>query len=1004
MEPVRTSFSRHRVTAALIAMATVIAACTSSPAATETTADTATTTVAGDVDGSVTPDTTPNETTEPATSDQGGAVDPVPRTSVVEPDAGGLPSLAEIDPEIVLGTLDNGLQYFIRRNDNPGARVEMRLAIDAGSGLQNDDQGGGAHFLEHMLFNGTERFPENELIAVLRSFGAGFGADINAYTSYDETVYQLTMPTADPAVVSTGLDVLQQWLTAATIDPAQVEAERGVVLDEWRGSAQSVNGRLFDQVQSLFLDGSPYEGRRTIGTDGEISATTDGPLREFYDHWYRPDNAAVAVVGDIDPGTIEQQLIERFAPTVARGDAPERPDLVVDPSAEARALVFDDPDVSEGFAFVTLPVARDLSGPREAIVQRDILQDLAFEIIGTRLGNDALRGDAPFDDASVDGSGFVRLLDAPEIYVSADGADLEASTQAVLDEYERVRRFGFTPAEVARAVAARRSSAQVTYDGRDSRQDASYADEYVRHFLEDESLPTGQRWFDYVTAVLDRATPETIAYMFTQRFETAGAHIFVAVPSDEAGEVPAAEAFVAQAESVGERRLEPRPDESAVGDQLMDRPEPAAVADRQQLADGGAISFVAPTVLTFDNGVRVALNSTPITDGVVVLEARSPGGTAVLADADVAAAEVAASVVEGSGVGMFDPVAIEAFLSDKEVGLDATIDVFTEGFRGSSSTTDVETLFQLIHLSMTQPRVDPVTLAQYLDDQLPLAEDPSIDPNYARFKALTDARYDDRRYQLLDVADLNGIEAADVQRVFTDRFGDASDWVFSFNGDLDLAVMEDLAQRYLGTLPAAGRVEAVDYVEPPPPPGAIVETALAGEGDQASVTFLFTGPGTPDRRDDVSARLLQEVITARLTDVIREELGESYSPFAAIELTGGASPLAETFLTISTGPELVDNVSAAVLAQVADIRASGVSDTEFSSAVATIRNELELFSNEQINDEILDTLTDPAGNASFAEFENQARLLDSIGRDDLISEVRRWLPEGQYVEVRVLPR
>ena len=189
----------------------------------------------------------------------------------------------------------------------------------------------------------------------------------------------------------------------------------------------------------------------------------------------------------------------------------------------ARAVVFDDPDVSEGFAFVTLPLARDLSGSREAAVQRDIYQELAFEIIGTRLANDALRGEAPFDDAAVDGSGFVRLLDAPEILVSADGADLEASTQAVLDEYERVLRYGFTQDEVDRAVAARRSAAQVDFDGRDSRQDASYADEYVRHVLEGESLPTAQRWFDYVTAVLDRATPETLAYMFVDALRGCGA-------------------------------------------------------------------------------------------------------------------------------------------------------------------------------------------------------------------------------------------------------------------------------------------------------------------------------------------------------------------------------------------------------------------------------------------------------------------------------------------------
>ena len=983
----------RRPIAALVAAGAVLAACTTSSGVDSTARDPIPATDDGPADTGGPDDTSAPDRTTP--TGDGPLVTP--------PDPSGLPTLDD-DPTIVTGTLDNGMRYLVRQNDNPGSRVDMRLAIDAGSALQTVDQGGGAHFLEHMLFNGTEEFPENELIAVLRSFGAGFGADVNAYTSYDETVYELTMPTQDPAVVATGLDVLEQWLTSATIDPAQVEAERGVVLDEWRTSAQSANGRVFDAIQAFFLDGSPYENRRPIGTDAEISATTSEPLRAFYDDWYRPDNAAVVVAGDIDPDAIEEQIVERFAPVSARGDSPERPELVVEPADEPRAVVFDDPDLAEGFAFVTLPLARDVGGAVEAVRQREIYDALAFDIIATRLADDALRGDAPFDSASVDDSGFVRLLDAPEIYVSADGADIEASTQAILDEYERVRRFGFTQAEVDRAVGTRRSRAAVEYEGRDSRQDATYADEYVRHVLEDEPIPTASRWFDYVSEVLDRATPENLAYVFLDRYETAGPHVFVAVPSAEAGDVPDAAAFVAQATGVGDRDLEPRAGGTSIGDALLDPPEPVEPTGTSSLADGSVISFVAPEVLEYANGARVVFNRTPITDGVVVFEARSPGGTAALPDDDVADAMIAENVVDDSGVGPFDRVALDAFLADKEVSLDATIDVFAEGMTGTSATADLETLVQLVHLLMTDPRVDPVTLDQFVDDELPLARDPSLDPNYARFRALTEARYDDPRYRLLDVEDLTDVDAAEVRRVFVDRFGDASDWVFSFNGDVDPDRMRELAATYIGTLPGGGPPDDVDVREPATPPGVVVEVARAGQGDQASVTFLFTAPASTDRRDDVAARLVQEVVTARLTDVIREELGESYSPFAAIELSAGGSPVVESLLAISTGPDLVDDVSIAVLDEITALRGEGVTDAEYSSAVATVGNELELFSNEQINDEILAALTDPAGNASFDEFENQGDLLASIDQGDLDDYLDAWLPLDEYVEIRVLPR
>ena len=925
-------------------------------------------------------------------------------TPVTAPDPNGLPPLGEVDPAIVIGELDNGLRYFIRNNDNPGGRVEMRLAIDAGSALEDDTQVGGAHFLEHMLFNGTEKFPENELIAVLRSFGASFGADINAYTSYDETVYQLTMPAEDADVVDTGLDVLEQWLSAATIDQAQVEAERGVVLDEWRGSEASSNGRIFDALEELFLAGSPYEGKDPIGTADAIEATDAEPLRAFYDDWYRPDNTAVVVVGDIDTDTIEAGIAERFGPIVARGASRTRPELLVEPSTEIQAMILADPDVAEGFVQVTLPSTVEDAVSVEADYQNSMLDSMAFDIIATRLGNDALRGEAPFDDAWVDSSGFVRSLDAPEIIVSGDGVALEASTQAVLDEYERVRRFGFSQDEVDRVVESYRTSAESTYAARDSRQDADFADEYVRHALEGEPIPTADAQLLFTSAVLDRATPETIAYRFVTRLAEVAPHILVVVPDNEAADVPAAEAFAVQAASMSGRDLEPRSEEVGIDDELLIAPEPVAEVSSERLTRNGMESFVDPVVLVFPNGVRVSLNTNAIADGQVAFEARSPGGLAVLDDADVAAADAAGPVVGESGVATYDRVELDDFLSDKDVGLQVTIDEFTEGMFGRAATADLETLFQLIHLMMTQPRVDPVALEQYLDDELSIASDPSIDPGYAEFAALLDARYDDPRFLLPTVDSLNSVTADDIARVYRDRVGDASDFTFAFSGDFDPDEAIELSRRYLGTLPSTGNVDRVDFVEPSPPSGIVAEQVNAGQGEQASVALLFTAPATTDRADDVVAAIMQEVITARLTDVVREELGDSYSPFSFARIGDGSQPNAETYISNTTSPELLDEVVAAVGEQLDDLRTSGPTDAEFEAASENIRQQLDLFSNEQINDEVLSVFTDPAGSASFDEFLDQRRWVDETTATDIRDAIARWLPADRYIDVRVLPR
>ena len=925
-------------------------------------------------------------------------------TPVVAPVADGLPSISEPDPEIVSGVLDNGLRYLIRRNDSPGRRVEMRLAVDAGSGLEADDQGGGAHYLEHMLFNGTERYPRNDLIDVLRSFGAAFGADINASTGYDETIYQLTMSTDDADVVATGVDVLHEWLTAATIAEDDVEAERGIILDEWRGSASDSGGRIFEAVEELLLAGTPYEGRKPIGTREAIEATTSEPLRRFYDEWYRPENVGIVIGGDIDPAEMEAQVVETFSSATDRGSGAERPELDVAPSVEPRAVVHLDPDVPEGFAIVTLPVAMDATPSSEAAFQSAVLDSLLCDIIATRLNDDALRGEAPYDDASFNDTSIVRLLDSPGIVVSADGPEVAAATQAVLDEIERVRRFGVTEAEVAQAAASARSAAETTYAGRETRQDASFADEYVRHLMTAEPIPTADDQLALQFAVLDRATPETVAYGLVDRLRRAAPHLLVVAPETESAEVPDAGVFIAQALDMRSRDIEPRTTAAVVGDSLMAAPDPVAPSDIRELADGSEISFVAPGVLEYSNGAQAVFNQTNIVDGAVSFEARRAGGLHAVADADVASAVAAGPVVGASGVADFGPVELEAFLDQREVGVARAIDVSTEGFVGGTSPADLEPLFQLVHLSIVEPRVDEVALERYLDDELPLAQDPGLDPSYAEFVALSNARYDDPRYLPPTPDSLATVDADTVDRVYRDRFSGAGGWVFSFSGDFDPATARDLADRYIGSLPADD-VQAPDpIVEPDPPPGIVQDTIAAGDSETASVALLYTVPGSTDPQLDVLAEMAQAVITTRLTDTIREELGESYSPFAVVQVGGGGEPFIDTYLSNSTGPDLVAEVSESVQEQLDDLRSVGPNEQEFAAASAAVRQGLELYSNPQINDEVLRLLTDPAGTASFDEFLNRERLAATIGRDDVAEFLARTLPADRYIEIRTVPR
>ena len=920
------------------------------------------------------------------------------------PNSAGLPTLSTPDPDTVTGTLDNGLRYLIRDNDNPGGKAELRLAVDAGSVLEDERQLGGAHFLEHMLFNGTERFPKNELIDVLRSFGAGFGADINARTSYDETVYELTVPN-DDEIVETGLDILEDWLSFATIDPDDVEAERGIVLDEWRSRSQTSNGRVFDEFASFHLAGSDYDGRSPIGGQEAIGSITADDLRRFYDDWYRPDLASVIVVGEIDPDEVETWIVDRFADATSRGDGPARVDVLVEPATTTRVDVVGDPELAEGFVRVALPLPAEPVVPESVEVdeQRSILEGLAFQMIATRLDNRALRGDAPFERAGASSASLVRGLDAPEITVDVSGDGVDASVQAVADEFERVERFGFTRSEFDRAVGSRRSSAEQNFESRGSRQDVSFADEYVRHVLEDEWYVTAEQEFAFVEAVLDAATPESVADVFSGRVAEAGVYAFVAVPDEEIGLVGTVEELAGVIDGADDRVLEPPVEEEAFGDVLMVRPDPVEEVSEGYLAADPFTDALDPVVLEFPNGAQVSLNTTTIVERQVFFEARSPGGLAAVADADVPDASALGDVIGDSGAGDFDRVALDAFLDDKSVSFAPSIDPFTDGMFGTAATDDLEILFQLVHLLMTDARADEAAVDRYVDNQLPFALDPSIDAGYAAVDALLNARYGEQRFLLPTPETLATVDAAGIERVAGERFGDAGDWSFSFSGDYDVDEAIELARAYVGSLPSTGTADPLSFDEPPPPDGAVVAEAEAGQGETASVSFLYTAAASSARRDDILARVVREVIGNRLTDFIREELGDSYSPFAAVDLGGGETPTVETYISVSTAPDLADDVSEAVLEQLASLRADGPSEQEFRNASATVAEQLDFINNVQINDEVLAVLVDPDGSASFDEFTNQPFLIQTITSDDVRAAIEAWTSATDYIEVRVTP-
>lgn len=907
------------------------------------------------------------------------------------------------DEAVRTGVLANGLTYFVRENDNPGGKADVRLAVKAGSVDEWSDETGVAHFVEHMLFNGTEQFPENELIDTLRSFGAAFGADVNAYTAFDETVYTLTVPNADESV-ELGLNVLEQWLSHALFDDDQVVAERGVVLDEWRVRTQSTQGRLFEVAQGMYLAGTPYDGRAPIGDNGSIEAMPQTVLRAYYDRWYRPDNAAIIVVGDIDVDEIVDDLERLFGPTeVPDEEMPLRPDVTFDVDTTPDYGLHVDPDQQTVDVEVTLPLPAT-EGVGTLAVRAALVDGMIYDALVRRLQQDLAEGVAPFDAVTRGGNSFVDTLDAPALYAFTDAARVDETLGALLDEYERTLRYGFAQQEADLARETFRSFYDTRYDGRESHQDSEYAETLVAAFLDGTPYPSIADEHELATSVLDSITPEVMAMRFRARWSNSAPHVIISTPEGDVDLMPTEDEVLAAIASTSERPVEERGTRRELPDALMDRPEAQAPLVNESVLPQGD-SLFDPVRIVYPNGVTVILNSNTIVEGQVFYQAASPGGSSLVDDADVVDALYAADVVMTSGVADFNEAELAQITAGADAGVGAWVDPYLDHFAGSGAVDDLEVILQKLHLYMTQPRFDPVALGQLRNRLTPIVADPASDAGTAGTDALLDLRYpDELRYASLptpeqfDTLDLDGVE-----RVWRDRYGDASDWVFVFAGDIDIDAVTDLAGAYLGTLPGSGATETWVDVEDPPPAGVVTAEVAAGTGDTASVTMLFTSPVDDiDAELRVTADVVTEVIRARLTDVIREEFGESYSPSAVSYITTDPDPAVETYVYVTGAPGRVGSIADLVVAELDELGTDGPSDQEFFNAFAQVEEALNFVNNGSFVQELLDAELHPARELDDYLFEYPE--LQSVTAGRIRSFIDTHMPPDRYIEVTVVPR
>jgi len=838
------------------------------------------------------------------------------------------------DPKLITGELSNGVKYYIRVNEKPEQRAELRLAVNAGSMQEDEDQLGLAHFVEHMAFNGTENFEKQELIDYLEGIGMRFGPDINAYTSFDETVYMLQIPTDDQETIETAFQILHDWAHNVSMEGDEIDKERGVVIEEWR-LGRGADARIRDKQFPVLFKDSRYAERLPIGEKEVLEEAPYDTLRRFYRDWYRPDLMAVVAVGDFDPEQIERLIREHFD-SIQGPPSPRPRELYPVPGHEETLYaITTDPEATS----TSVGVYYKLDKRGSDIIadyRRGLAEELYHAMVNARLNEIRQQADPPFIFAFSTSAGFVRSRD---VYIQAAGVqegEVESGLEALLAEIERVDRHGFTGSELDRAKAQLLRQYEQAFAERDKRNSGTYASEYVRVFLEDEPTPGIERELELVKELLPTIDLDELNRLASDWITESNRVVLVSAPEKAGGPPTTEEKLAAVFTEVEEGDLEPYVDRVRDTPLLAQEPTPGSVISESTIAE------IDVTEWRLANGARVILKPTDFKNDQILISAFSPGGTSLASDEEYPSASFATTLLGESGLGEFDLVELDKALAGKIAGIDAYIAELEEGIEGGASPQDLETMFELLYLTFTAPRIDSDAYESFMARVRSYVENRDSRPESVFADEILLQRFDDhpRRQPLtLDYLDLIHPDVAFEQ--YVERFADGGDFTFLLVGNFELESIRPHIERYIGALPTLQRQETWRDVGAVPTAGPLQVEVYKGLESKSQVRLFWNGPAEWSRENQHEIMSFATAFRIRLREVLREDLSGTYG----VSVTGSISKRPEERYTLAVGfgcaPENVDELVQAVREEIASIRQSGLDDTYASKVRESQRRERE---------------------------------------------------------------
>lgn len=842
-----------------------------------------------------------------------------------------------VDSKLIKGKLENGLTYYIRKNKKPENKAELRLVVNAGSVLENDQQQGLAHFMEHMCFNGTKNFEKNELVSYLQTIGVRFGAHLNAYTSFDETVYMLSIPTDDEDIVNKGFQILEDWAHQVSLEEEEIEKERGVVIEEWR-IGRGAQQRLQEQYMPVIFHGSRYAERLPIGKKEIIENFDHETLRNFYRDWYRPDLMAVVVVGDIDVDSVEDKIKQHFGTLSGPENPKER--ISYDLPNHDSTLFTIASDKEQAFSQVMLLYKHDgEERTDQEKLKADLLRQLYSGMINSRLQEIGQQANPPFIFGA---SAYGELVRGEEVYqsiASVSDTTILRGLQTLVRENERVKRHGFTQAELERIKSDIFSSYERAFNERDKSESSSYASQYISNFLSNEPIPGIEYEYEFVKQELPNIDLKELNELADKWLGDQNRVIVITGPEKEGVDLPEEEEVLKLLAEVEQEEINPYKEKEIAKELISTLPKAGKIRSERTIAPVNA------TEVIFENGLTVVLKPTDYKNDEILMKGVSKGGHSLYELKDYYSAITADQIVAESGIGQFSATDLQKFLAGKNVYVQPYISQISEGISGSVTPKDIRYLLELTHLFMGSPRRDSSAFQSFINKQKSLLQNLMADPSFYfsdKVSRLMSQNHP-RGGGLPLPEELDKVSLDKSYAIFEERFEDISDFTFFFVGNFDPDTLIPLLSVYLGSLEGDSQKENYRDLGIRPPSGLVKEEIYKGSDPKSLVRIYFTGE-LDQYNDELNYQLrsLGEILNVKLIELLREEQSGVYTVGASAYATEDPYPSYQLQISFPCSPDNVESLIETAFSVIKSIQTNGPDSTDVNKIKETQRRDLQV--------------------------------------------------------------